>query len=24
MDDDRYWYPSISFTFVKDNQNVLN
>jgi len=24
MDDDRYWYPSIAFTFIKDNQNVLN
>lgn len=24
MDDDRYWYPTIAFTFVKDNQNVLN
>jgi hypothetical protein len=24
MDDDRYWEPTIAFTFVKDNQNVLN
>jgi hypothetical protein len=24
MDDDRYWHPTIAFTFVKDNQNVLN
>ena len=24
MDDDRYWYPTIAFTFVRDNQNVLN
>jgi predicted nucleotidyltransferase len=24
MDDDRYWHPTIAFTFMKDNQNVLN